>query len=260
MTKRFLDKVVLVTGGSSGIGRATALAFAREGAKVIVTADRNLQGGLEVVEEIKRMGADGLFIKCDVSKEADVKRTIEEILERYGRLDCAFNNAGIGPDGVRIPVTLIEECPEDIWDRIIDVNLKGVFLCMKYEMTAMRVQRGGSIVNNASVGALKPIPGFGPYAASKAGVIMLTKTAALEGAPFGIRVNAICPGITTRTQLAENIAGADPAKKDEMLRFVPLRRMAEPEEVANAVLWLSSPEASFITGQILPVDGGLSAT
>lgn len=260
MTKRFLGKVVLVTGGGSGIGKATALAFAREGATVIITADRNLQGGLEVVEEMKRMGAEGVFIKCDVSKEADVKRTVEEILDRYGRLDCAFNNAGIGPDGVRIPVTLIEECPEEVWDRIIDVNLKGVFLCMKYEMAAMKAQRGGTIVNNASVGALKPIPGFGPYAASKAGVILLTKTAALEGAPFGIRVNAICPGITARTQLAENIAGSDPAKKEEMLRFVPLGRMAEPEEVANAVLWLSSPEASFITGQVLPVDGGLSAT
>lgn len=260
MTKGFSGKVVLVTGGSSGIGKATALAFAREGATVVITAERNLQGGHEVLEEIRRLGADGSLIRCDVSKEVDVKRTFEEIVNRYGRLDCAFNNAGIGPDGVRVPVTSLDECPEEIWDRIIDVNLKGVFLCMKYEMAIMKAQRGGSIVNNASVGALKPIPGFGPYAASKAGVILLTKTAALEGAPFGIRVNAICPGITARTQLAENIARADPAKKEEMLKFVPLGRMAEPEEVANAVLWLCSAEASFITGQVLSIDGGLSAT
>jgi len=161
---------------------------------------------------------------------------------------------------VRIPVMDIDQCTEEVWDRIVDVNLKGVFLCMKYEMRMMKAQRGGVIVNNASVGALKPIPGFGAYAASKAGVILLSKTAALEGAPFGIRVNVICPGLTAKTGLSDNILRANPEKKEEMLRSVPLGRMADPDEIARAVLWLCSEEASFITGHVMPIDGGLSAT
>lgn len=257
---RFGGKVAFVTGGASGIGRATALAFAREGAIVVITTDKNLQGAEETIRAIHAHGGEGLFIRCDVSREEDVRAALEEVERRFGKLDFAFNNAGVGPDGVRIPVMEIDQCTEEVWDKIVGVNLKGVFLCMKYEMRIMKAQRKGVIVNNASVGALKPIPGFGAYAASKAGVILLSKTAALEGAPFGIRVNAICPGLTARTGLSDNIIRTDPQKKEEMLRFVPLGRMADPEEVAKAVLWLCSDEASFITGHVLPVDGGLSAT
>ncbi|MEM4474298.1 MAG: glucose 1-dehydrogenase [Candidatus Bathyarchaeia archaeon] len=258
--KRFEDKVVLVTGGSSGIGREAALAFAKEGAKVVITANKNINGAMDTLHEINKLGGQGCFIQSDVSKEEDVRRLFSEIMKRYGRLDCAFNNAGIGPDGVRVPFTLIEECSESIWDQIIDTNLKGTFLCMKYEIQMMKSSRRGSIVNNASVGALKPIAGFGPYAASKAGVILLTKTAAIECASYNIRVNAICPGFTLGTLLSENVSKSDPVKTEEMLKFIPLKRGGEPKEIVNAVLWLCSDEASFVTGIVMPIDGGLSAT
>lgn len=257
---RFEGKVAFITGGASGIGRATALAFAREGATVVITTDKNIKGAEETVGEIEALGGKAHFIRCDVRKEEDVKAAIEEVRDRFGGLDYAFNNAGVGPDGVRIPVMEVDECTEEVWDHILDVNLKGVFFSMKYEMRIMKAQRSGVIVNNASVGALKPIPGFGAYAASKAGVILLSKTAALEGAPFGIRVNVVCPGLTAKTGLSDNILKADPQKKEEMLRFVPLGRMADPDEIARAVLWLCSDEASFITGHVMPIDGGLSAT
>jgi NAD(P)-dependent dehydrogenase (short-subunit alcohol dehydrogenase family) len=185
---------------------------------------------------------------------------VSQCIETYGTLDYAFNNAGIGPDGKRIPVFPIADCTEEIWDRTLDTNLKGVWLCMKYEIRQMVARRRGVIVNTSSVGALKPIPGFGPYAASKGGLIALTKTAALECATFGIRVNVICPGLTARTQLADNVSRANPEEKEQMLKAVPLARMGEPEEVAEAVLWLCSDSASFITGHVMPIDGGLTAT
>ncbi len=253
-------RVALITGGASGIGRVTALAFAREGAKIIVSTDKNIQGAEETLRLIQEAGGEAIFVQCDVSRASDVEAMIQKAIETYGVLDYAFNNAGIGPDGKRIPVFSIAECPEEIWDLTLDTNLKGVWLCMKYEIRQMIKQRRGVIVNTSSVGALKPIPNFGPYAASKAGLIALTKTAALECAPFGIRVNVVCPGLTAKTQLAENISKANPEEKEQMLKAVPLARMGEPEEVAEAVLWLCSDSASFITGHVMPIDGGLSAT
>lgn len=258
--QRFKERIVLVTGGSSGIGRETALAFAKEGGRVVVTADRNVDGGLETVRRIRDIGGEGNFIRCDISREEEVKALFDEIIRHYGKLDIAFNNAGIGPDGVRVPITLIDECTLDVFDKIINTNLKGTWLCMKYEIKIMKECGGGVIVNNASVGALKPIKGFGPYAASKAGVILLTKTAAIEGAPYNIRVNVICPGYTLGTMLSENVAKANPEKTDEMVRFIPLGRGADPIEVANVMLWLCSESASFVTGAVIPIDGGLSAT
>jgi NAD(P)-dependent dehydrogenase (short-subunit alcohol dehydrogenase family) len=260
MTKGIRGKVALVTGGASGIGRVTAQAFALEGVKVIVATDANIQGAEETVRLIKEAGGEATFIKCDVSKAQEVEAMVSKGVENYGSLDYAFNNAGIGPDGKRVPVFPIVDCPEEIWDRMLDTNLKGVWLCMKYEIRQMVTQRRGVIVNTSSVGALKPIPGFGPYAASKGGLIALTKTAALECAPLGIRVNVICPGLTARTQLADNLSRVNPEEKEQMLKAVPLARMGEPEEIAEAVLWLCSDSASFITGHVMPIDGGLTAT
>lgn len=253
-------KVALVTGGASGIGRVTAQAFAGEGVKVIVATDANIKGAEETVRLIKEAGGKATFIKCDVSKAQEVEAMVNKSVEIYGSLDYAFNNAGIGPDGKRVPVFLIPDCPEEIWDRTLDTNLKGVWLCMKYEIRQMMKQKRGVIVNTSSVGALRPIPGFGPYAASKGGLIVLTKTAAMECAPFGIRVNVICPGLTARTQLAENISSANPEEREQMLKPIPMARMGEPEEMAEAVLWLCSDSASFITGHVMPIDGGLAAT
>jgi NAD(P)-dependent dehydrogenase (short-subunit alcohol dehydrogenase family) len=253
-------KIALVTGGASGIGRVTAQAFAREGAKVTISTDANIQGAEETVRLIKEAGGEATFIKCDVSRAQEVEAMVRKSVEIYGFLDYAFNNAGIGPDGKRIPVFPIVDCPEEIWDRMLDVNLKGVWLCMKYEIKQMIKQRHGVIVNTSSVGALRPIPGFGPYAASKGGLIVLSKTAALECAPFGIRVNVICPGLTARTKLAENISSANPEEREQMLKTVPMARMGEPEEVAEAVIWLCSDSASFVTGNVMSIDGGLAAT
>jgi NAD(P)-dependent dehydrogenase (short-subunit alcohol dehydrogenase family) len=260
MTKGMQGKVALVTGGASGIGRVTAQAFAGEGVKVIVATDANIKGAEETVRLIKEAGGKATFIKCDVSKAQEVEAMVNKSVEIYGSLDYAFNNAGIGPDGKRVPVFLIPDCPEEIWDRTLDTNLKGVWLCMKYEIRQMMKQKRGVIVNTSSVGALRPIPGFGPYAASKGGLIVLTKTAAMECAPFGIRVNVICPGLTARTQLAENISSANPEEREQMLKPIPMARMGEPEEMAEAVLWLCSDSASFITGHVMPIDGGLAAT
>jgi NAD(P)-dependent dehydrogenase (short-subunit alcohol dehydrogenase family) len=194
MAQRFSGKVALVTGAASGIGRVGAQLFARDGAKVIVATGSNVKGGEETVKLIKDAGGEAYFVQCDVSKEADVQAMVETCVSRYGRLDYAFNNAGIGPDGVRVPVLSIVDTPEDIWDRTIDINLKGVFLCLKYEMKQMIEQKYGAIVNTSSVGAVKPLPGFCAYTASKAGLNGITRTAALEGAAHNVRVNTIMPG------------------------------------------------------------------
>jgi NAD(P)-dependent dehydrogenase (short-subunit alcohol dehydrogenase family) len=183
---------------------------------------------------------------------------VEEGVRRHGRLDLAFNNAGIGPDGVRVPVLNIVDCPADIWSRTLDVNLTGVFYCLKYEMRQMIQQGGGAIVNTSSVGAVKPLPGFSAYSASKAGLNSLTKTAALEGAPHHIRVNTIMPGPTQNTLLFEYLTSTAPEEKDNMMSVIPLKRIADPEDMAEAVLWLCSEQASFITGHCAPIDGGLT--
>jgi NAD(P)-dependent dehydrogenase (short-subunit alcohol dehydrogenase family) len=252
-------KVALVTGAASGIGRVTAQLFAQKGAKVIVTTGTNVKGAEETVKLIRDAGGEAVFIKCDVSKEKDVEAMITKGVEKYGSLDYAFNNAGIGPDGVRVPVVNVVDCPEDIWDRTMDVNLKGVFLCMKYEMRQMLKQKYGSIVNTSSVGAFKPLPGFAAYDASKTGLIGLTKAAALEVAQSGVRVNIVCPGPTERTRLIENLTSSHPDERERTLNVIPMRRMGEPEEVAEAVVWLCSDAASFITGHVMPVDGGMTS-
>ena len=258
MIKRFDGKVALVTGAASGIGRVGAQIFAREGAKVIVSTDSNVKGGEETVKLIKDAGGEATFVKCDVSKESDVAALVAKCVSLYGRLDYAFNNAGIGPDGKRVPLLNIVECTEEIWDRTLDINLKGVFLCLKYEMQQMFKQKSGAIVNTSSVGAIKPTPGFCAYTASKAGLNGLTKTAALEAAAYNVRVNTIMPGPTQRTLLNEYLTAARPEVEEEFANIVPLGRVSDPEDMAEAVVWLCSDMARQITGQCLPIDGGMS--
>jgi len=258
MAQRFSGKVALVTGGASGIGRVAAQIFAREGAEVVVSTDSNIKGGEETVKQIKDAGGDAIFVKCDVTKATDVEAMVDKCVSAYGRVDYAFNNAGIGPDGKRVPLYNIVDCPEEIWDRTLDINLKGVFLCLKYEMRQMIKQRYGAIVNTSSVGAVKATFGFCAYASSKSGLNGLTRSAALEGAEYNVRVNTIMPGPTQRTLLFEYLTGAEPDIKNEMANMIPLKRVAEPEDMAETVIWLCSDVASFITGQCLPVDGGMT--
>jgi NAD(P)-dependent dehydrogenase (short-subunit alcohol dehydrogenase family) len=259
MTKRFQGKVALVTGGASGIGKVTAQMFARDGAKVIITTDKNTAGAEDTVRLIKEAGGEAAFIRCDVSKAKEVEALISKSVETYGRLDYAFNNAGIGPDGKRVPIVPVAEMPEELWERTININLTGVFYCMKYEIRQMLKQKSGAIVNTSSVGAYKAVPGFAAYDASKIGLFGLTKAAALENATSGIRINVICPGPTLRTQLIENLTGSIQGQKDNMIKMLPMKRMAEPEEMAEAVMFLCSDAASYITGHIMPIDGGMTS-
>ena len=259
MTGMFDGKVALVTGGATGIGKVTAQFFAREGAKVVVSTARNLAGGMETVNAIRDEGGDAIFVKCDVSKEDEVRAMVEKCVETYGRLDYAFNNAGVGPDGKRIPLVSIEDCPEEIWDQTLDTNLKGVFLCLKYEMKQMRSQgSGGAIVNTSSGASVAPGPDFCAYNSSKAGQDNLTRSAALEGGPHNIRVNAVLPGPIQNTLLWTYLTSTTPGESDKLLSHLPLKRVGFPEDVAEAVIWLCSDKASFITGQCLGIDGGLT--
>ena len=246
---RLEGKVALVTGAASGIGRATALAFAQEGAKV-VAADVLVNDGEETVRLIKEAGGQAIFVKCDVSRRAEVEGLIKKAVETYGVLHCAFNNAGI--EG---RMALSPDFDEDEWDRIIDVNLKGVWLCLKYELPQMLKQGGGVVVNTASVGGLVGLQGLSPYCASKGGVVQLTRAVALECAQSNIRVNAICPG-GIRTPLSMRLA------KQPLMgtaQPTPMRRWGEPKEVAEAVVWLCSDASSFVTGHLMAIDGGFVA-
>jgi NAD(P)-dependent dehydrogenase (short-subunit alcohol dehydrogenase family) len=245
-------KVALVTGASSGIGRASALAFGREGAKVVV-ADIVAEGGEETVSLIKKAGGEALFVRAEVSKAAEVAALINTAVATYGRLDCAHNNAGI--EGAAATTV---ECTEENWDRIIAINLKGVWLCMKYEIPQMLKQGGGAIVNTASGAGLVGVPRSGGYVASKHGVVGLTKTAALEYAKLGIRVNAVCPG-PIDTPMLQRIGSRRPQIVEKIAAAGPMRRLGKPEEIAEAVVWLCSEAASFVTGQAMPVDGGYMA-
>ncbi|MDD5337973.1 MAG: glucose 1-dehydrogenase [Dehalococcoidales bacterium] len=260
MAKKFEGKVALVTGGASGIGKVTAQVFAREGAKVIVTTDSNIKGGEETVRLIKEAGGEAAFVQCDVRKEADVEAMVAKCVSLYGRLDYAFNNAGVGPDGKRIPLMNIVDCTEEVWDKTVDINLKGVFLCLKYEMRQMIKQKFGAIVNTSSIGAMAAVPGFCAYTASKAGLNGLTKTAALEGGPFNVRVNTIMPGPTDNTLLFEYLNATSPEFANDTPNMVPLKRIGHPEDMAEAVVYFCSNEASWVTGQCLAVDGGMTVS
>jgi NAD(P)-dependent dehydrogenase (short-subunit alcohol dehydrogenase family) len=254
MAGKFQGKVALVTGGSSGIGRAAALAFAREGAKVVVASDKDVAGGRETVKMIQQAGGEATFVKSDVTKAAEVQALVNKTVELYGRLDCAYNNAGVLGSHSKFT-----ECTEEMWDRTIDVNLKGVFLSMKYEIPAMLKNGGGAIVNASSIVGQKGSRGGADYTASKFGIVGITKTAALEYAREGIRVNAVCPALISTPMLDHLIGGQAQGPGGFVERVIPLGRTGKPEEVAAAVVWLCSDEASFVTGIAMPVDGGAFA-
>jgi NAD(P)-dependent dehydrogenase (short-subunit alcohol dehydrogenase family) len=248
----FENKVALVAGGSSGIGRATALAFGREGAKVVVAADINVEGGNETVDMIKKTGGEAIFFKADVSKAKDVESMVGKAVSAYGRLDCAFNNAA--RDSPLLPTV---ERTEEMFLRTIGVDLIGVWLCMKSEILQMVKQGGGVIINTSSVTGLGwPSPGASDYAAAKYGIIGLSRTAQLEYAKDKIRINVVCPGATL-TPLVKKYFETWPEREKWILDRIPAGRFVRPEDIAEAVIWLCSDSASFVYGSTLPIDGGM---
>jgi NAD(P)-dependent dehydrogenase (short-subunit alcohol dehydrogenase family) len=247
MENIFQNKVAIVTGGSFGIGQATAIAFAKRGAKVVIA---DCIEDHETTDTIKNLGGESLFVKCDVSKANEVKAMVEKTISTFGRLDYAFNNAGIEGGSATT-----EECSEENWDRIINVNLKGIWLCMKYQIPEIRKAGKGAIVNCASIAGLVGFQGSPGYTASKHGVVGLTKTTALENAKLGIRVNAVCPGVI-RTPMIDRFTEKSKEVEKQFENAEPIGRLGNPEEVADAVIYLCSDAASFITGHSLPVDGG----
>jgi A-factor type gamma-butyrolactone 1'-reductase (1S-forming) len=255
MNKRFSGKVALVTGATSGIGRETALQFAREGARVVLSGRREPKGRA-VVSEIETAGGEALFVQTDVTDADSVRRLVDATVARFGRLDCAFNNAGIGGDTMR-PTA---DHSQENWDNVIATNLTGVWLSMKAEISAMLRCGGGSIVNNSSgYGLVGSGIGHAPYAAAKHGVIGLTKSAAIEYATQGIRVNAVCPGWTHSEMVDPALVAMPEAFTAILKNEVPMQRIAAAVEIARAVLWLCSDEASYVTGHPLVVDGGAVA-
>jgi NAD(P)-dependent dehydrogenase (short-subunit alcohol dehydrogenase family) len=251
MKKRFEGQSVIVTGAGSGIGRATVLAFALEGAQLLV-CDVNDAQGEETVALALKQGARAEFLHCDVARAQDCAAMVERACERFGRLDVAFNNAGIN-----LAVAPIAEVEETDWQRIVATNLTGVFLCMKYEVPAMKQTGGGKIINTASVGGLIGTAGVTAYCATKHGVVGLTKSAALDHIKDGVRINAICPGGTLTPMLKEWFK--HPEVERAAIAGTPLGRMADPAEIARAVLFLASEDSSFMVGHALVADGGLTA-
>lgn len=245
------DGVAIVTGGGSGIGRATAKRFASEGAQVVVT-DVDADGGEETVSQIEADGGEATFLEADVTDEDDVRETVETAVDTYGGLDFAFNNAGI--EGANESSS---QQSRSNWDQVIDINLTGVFLGIREQLPAMLEDGGGAIVNTASVAGLLGFPNLSPYVASKHGVLGLTKTAAVEFSADGVRVNAVCPGVI-ETPMVARTREEDPEMMEQTAAATPIGRLGEPEEIAAAVVWLCSDDASFVTGESLVVDGGYS--
>jgi len=245
----FAGKVAFVTGAASGIGRATALAFARAGASVVV-ADVVDAGNQETARMIEESGGRAVAVRCDVTRSEDVQAALQQAVEAFGRLDVAFNNAGIEQQ-----VKPASETTEEEWDRIIAINLRGVFLCLKYEIPRMLKQGGGAIVNTSSGAGVKGFGGGVAYAASRFGVVGLSKSAALDYAASNIRINAICPGIT-ETAMMQRFSGGTPQGRQAVIAQEPIGRMGTPEEIAAAVVWLCSDAASFVLGHALVIDGG----
>jgi len=252
MSKFLNGKVALVTGAGSGIGKAIALALSRNGA-LLAVADINQKGVEDTVAEIKESGGQAIAFKVDVSKSSEVDSMTQEVIKHFGRLDCAVNNAGI--EGSLASTT---DCTEENWDRVMEVNVKGIWLCMKYQIIQMLMQGKGSVVNMSSALGLVGMQGYPAYVASKHGVVGLTKTAALEYAPHGVRVNAICPGVI-ETPLLDRMVSGKQDLKDWLIAKEPIGRLGTPQEVAEAAVWLCSDASSFVTGHCMSVDGGAVA-
>ncbi len=249
----FSEQVAVVTGGATGIGRATCEAFARAGARVVV-ADINPDEAQRTVDGCRALGADAMFVHCDVADDTQVEAMVRETVKQYGRLDCAFNNAGI--EGVQASIVDLDP---DAWRRTIDVNLTGVYRCVHFEARVMRDQRRGAIVNCSSILGVVGFANASAYTAAKHGVIGLTKTAALELAKDGVRVNAICPAFIETPMLERAGMTTDPVVRATMEALHPIGRLGTSQEIADAVLWLCSPQSSFVTGHALLADGGYVA-
>jgi NAD(P)-dependent dehydrogenase (short-subunit alcohol dehydrogenase family) len=245
----YAGKVILITGAATGMGETSAIEFAKAGAKVVV-ADLNERAGLATVDAILAAGGEAQFVKVDVSNGQSVKAMVDQTLAWYGRLDCAFNNAGIMEENVKLA-----DLEETMFDRIVAVNMKGVFLCMKYELPVMVAQGKGVIVNTSSVCAARILPNCAAYTASKFGVVALTRSAAVEYGASGVRINAILPGAIA-TPMAKAAIAADPERLERIKHTRPLGKVAEPLVIAKAAMWLCSDDAEHITGHALPVDGG----
>lgn len=243
------DKVALVTGGSKGMGEAAVRIFAEKGASVAIL-DVDMEAAKKLSAELNENGANTIAIQCDVSSEAEVEKAIAKVVETYGKLDAAFNNAGI-----QIPAQDITETSEEDYDKILNVNLKGVWLCMKHELIQMKKQQFGAIVNNSSLAGKVGVPGRTPYVAAKHAILGITKSAAADYASQGIRINAVCPG-TIETPMVNDMVNSGDLKREDSINAAPINRLGKASEVADAAVWLCGEESTYVIGQSIAVDGG----